>query len=377
MSDELRLRDALPEPRSLSFGSISIYHPGYPDDDAPLLALRGYDSDEGHLWHEVASTACAIICNNRFDGWLSQSKDSEAARFEGELLPSGDYWWHVPNGRSFVACPLSLSTNLTDSPEPYAIITDFRSWRLPSPMPKAWTSTEPATSQEQGYKCQVTCESHATDEAHIVPISETEWYNANKLTGLLSTRFGSLRGTRNDATINNASNLIRLRSDIHHAWDQKEITFVPKTTKNSKSDVVVHCLDRGDVACVYHNLPLRGYVRTELLLARFAWTLFPLAVFNFLTMDRARMLLIPDAQGKMTIRKTSATECRAIANGPTPRSTSPKKRKPMESEAKTADEQDEDTRRGSWHSTDSGFGSLSDPEELTRGRKRYKVNYGW
>lgn len=377
MSDELRLRDPLPEPRTLSFGLISVYHPGYPDDDAPLIALRGYDSDKGHLWHEVARTACAIICNNRFDGWLSQSKDSQAARFEGELLPSGVYWWHVPDGRSFVVSTLSLGADLTDSPDPYAIITEFRSWRFPSSMPETWSSTEPATSQEQGNKCQVTCESHATNEAHIVPVLETEWYNVNKLTGLFSTSFGSLRGTRNDANIDNTSNLIHLRSDIHHAWDQKELTFVPKMTKTSKSGVVIHCLGHGDVAYVYHNLPLRGYIRTELLLARFAWTLFPLAMFNFLTMDRARMLWVSDAQGKMTIQQKSATECHAIANSPTPRSTSPKKRKQMESEAKTTDVEDKDTRRSSWQSTDSGFSSVSDSVDFTRGRKRYKAGYGW
>lgn len=372
MSDTLRVRNPVPQPTNLAYGTIAIYHPGYPDGDAPLLALRGYDTEQGHLWRDVAHTACAIICNNRFDGWLSKFKSSDAERFDDELLPSGKYWWHMPHGESFVVNYVNLSADLTDSSDPYAIITDLRSWRFPETMPQTWITVEPEISEEHGDKCQVTSERHATHEAHIVPVSETDWYNDNQRMTSLSTRFSSLRGTGGDATIDNASNLLRLRTDIHHAWDQKELTFVPKRTITGDIGVVVHCLDSGDVAFLYHNLPLRDHIRTELLLARFAWTLFPLAVYKFLSTNRARMLWIVDAQGNMAVAKKSATECHIIANGPTPRSTSNKKRKATESVTKMPDEQREEIRRGSSQSIDSGFDSSSDSVESFRGRKRFR-----
>lgn len=77
---------------------INIYHPGYENNDAPLLVFPGYDSSQGDLWHDLAHTACAIISNNQFDGYISRSKDPESTRVLEELLAPGNYWWHVPRG---------------------------------------------------------------------------------------------------------------------------------------------------------------------------------------------------------------------------------------------------------------------------------------
>ena len=98
MPHELVLRDCRAKAPIPTPIPIKIYHPGYDDEVVPLIAFPGYDSKEGDLWYDFAHTACAIISNNRFDGWLSTSRDPQLPRFSGELLVPGDYWWHLPGG---------------------------------------------------------------------------------------------------------------------------------------------------------------------------------------------------------------------------------------------------------------------------------------
>ena len=100
MPHELILRDCQvpPSKPALMRRRVDIYHPGYDDEVVPLLSFSGYDSKEGGLWYHFAHTACAIITNNQFDGWLSTSRDQQSPRYSGELLAPGDYWWHLPGG---------------------------------------------------------------------------------------------------------------------------------------------------------------------------------------------------------------------------------------------------------------------------------------
>ena len=72
MAHKLILRDRRTKAPKTTPGprQISIYHPGY-DKDIPLISFQGYDSEEGDLWHNFAHTACAIISNNQYNGWLS------------------------------------------------------------------------------------------------------------------------------------------------------------------------------------------------------------------------------------------------------------------------------------------------------------------
>lgn len=54
-------------------GRIAFLHPGYDDPFNVLLTLRAHDSPEGGIHFGLAHTACAIVANNRWDGWLSTS----------------------------------------------------------------------------------------------------------------------------------------------------------------------------------------------------------------------------------------------------------------------------------------------------------------
>ena len=234
-------------------------------------------------------------------------------------------------------------------------------------------------------------EGHASDGAHIIPSSETEWYNKSGLG--LSYGSDAVEGTALDAGIDNNDNLVQLRSDLHHAWDRKKFTFVPKQTEKDGSKVVLHCWDE-EMATGYHNIPLQGFVRREFLLARFAWTLLPRALSKFLLATKESLMLwIRDDHGKLVPQKRTAEQCSAIAYAPVPRSTSPKERKQNDGGQQVVTTGRNYTGR-SYRSFDSGLEleeedddddqesdddsqSILDPEELTRGRKRLRAGDDW
>ncbi|KAK3071173.1 hypothetical protein LTR53_009112 [Teratosphaeriaceae sp. CCFEE 6253] len=94
---------------------IKLWHPGY-DNPEMLLMLPADDGRQrDHTPYAVFHAAGAIIANNRFDGWLSVSRDG-TTRIEQDtdLLKAGDYFFHVPG----IDCP-------------YPIVPNFRNWRFP------------------------------------------------------------------------------------------------------------------------------------------------------------------------------------------------------------------------------------------------------
>ena len=267
-------------------------------------------------------------------------------------------------------------------------MTNFRSWRFPRSVPKDWQS-QPLRREQAETTCQVTRRYHALNKAHIVPSSETEWFMKNGLGFFYGSKASTTGSTAQNFGIDNENNLILMRSDLHHAWDQRAFTFVPKRTKEG-SNIVVHCLEE-DIVPEYHNVPLQGFVLREVLLARFAWTLLPRALIPFLAATKeTRMVWTRNDHGELLSQRKTAEECLAIANAPLPRSTSPKKRKQNDDEQQVMTTRRNETRR-SYRSFDSGLGSReadeedsSDDsqsvviaEELNRGRKRFRAGDAW
>ena len=194
--------------------------------------------------------------------------------------------------------------------------------------------------------------------------------------------------------IDNDNNLIVLRSDLHYAWDQRDFTFVPKRTKEG-SKIVMHCWEE-DMVPGDHNVPLQGFVRREVLLARFAWNLLPRALIPFLAATKeTRMIWTRNDHGELISQRKTAEQCLVIANASVPRSTSPKKRKQNDDGQQVLTTRRNKTRK-SYRSFDSALGlrdadeeaheeensdddsqSVVDPEELTRGRKRFRAGDAW
>ncbi|KAI9779335.1 MAG: hypothetical protein M1839_007443 [Geoglossum umbratile] len=136
-----------------------------------------------------------------------------------------------------------------------------------------------------------------------------------------------------DRTIDDVNNLMALRADLHFAFDQRVFVFVPKPvappSSNTTTRFVTHILQQtSEIGPLYHNasiLPIRG-VRSEFLLARFAWAIFPL-VIPFLSKGKERVLLMVQ-DGSSVAKSASAEECFTLAGNPASRSrsVSPKKR---------------------------------------------------
>ena len=77
--------------------SIIFRHPGYPRPNI-LLRLSGFDSCSRGLHHETARVACALVADNRFDGYLSLTAQGEYLDLGPEdVLEAHEYFFIVPS----------------------------------------------------------------------------------------------------------------------------------------------------------------------------------------------------------------------------------------------------------------------------------------
>jgi len=104
-------------------GWITIYHPGYESENAPLFSLPVVDSatdgSKRGIHYGTLHTACAIVANNRFDGFLSREKSPSGVPSDigiHDIVEEGRYYFHVPN---------------VEDGEPYEVVSCFENWTLP------------------------------------------------------------------------------------------------------------------------------------------------------------------------------------------------------------------------------------------------------
>lgn len=77
---------------------ILFLHPGYSRERAVLLSLPALDRDNG-IQHQTALYACAIVADNRWDGYFSSDREGrERVPTEDmdESLTADEYYFHVP-----------------------------------------------------------------------------------------------------------------------------------------------------------------------------------------------------------------------------------------------------------------------------------------
>ena len=60
------------------------------------------------------------------------------------------------------------------------------------------------------------------EAAHLVPLQESDWFYKNEMSQYTSG------GNDEQRAINDLSNILLLRSDVHRAFDRKNFVFVPK-----------------------------------------------------------------------------------------------------------------------------------------------------
>lgn len=239
-------------------------------------------------------------------------------------------------------------------------------------MPPTWRAAElklPSrprdTIHARDKSCRITASVLGNEIAHLVPQKEDAWFAANQMTMYAARTEASPANATNDT-----NNALLLRSDLHQAFDNRQLVIVPKW--RAWAIHVLSGLPGEELAVVYHNVPPQALsgLAVEYLFARFAWTV--LGQTTFVRAGVARRLVLVDEDGRSHTSNVSGKDCRdgflpALTRGKSrsqSRSHSPKKR--------TRDDLVEDEWSDPSDSTD---GSMDDFDWDTRGRPRKRIAY--
>lgn len=83
-----------------SVRKIKFLHPGYNSASNILLQFDAYDANSGVHYH-TAHTACAIVANNRWNGYFSidiEGRQRVEPLSPDESLTNDAYYFQVPGG---------------------------------------------------------------------------------------------------------------------------------------------------------------------------------------------------------------------------------------------------------------------------------------
>ncbi|KAH7111789.1 hypothetical protein B0J11DRAFT_598420 [Dendryphion nanum] len=313
---------AVPACLGIPHRQILFRHPGYNEPNNVLFKLFapdvGQDYTSRGLYAEYALQAYGIVAGNRWDGWLSEAKDHDySTRVDStSILHKSRYYFHLP--------PLRSDVDAGRPNLPYPIVPTFREWRFPhDQLPDLWQQMSSTDSDfvapEQSYatsnltlalqarniSCRITGYKEGTQVAHIY------------------TTFGSAN------TLDDLSNALLLRTDLHIAFDKPKFVFVPKPSSDPKKPrYVTHVVEASaELEFLYHNRALHSlYSSAETLFAQFAWSIFPL-VDGFLTCRERRRLLLA-SENAASFDNEGFVPWERCAQFSRKRSQSPKKRKP-------------------------------------------------
>jgi len=102
-----------------------------------------------------------------------------------------------------------------------------------------------------------------------VPQHENEWFRQNSM-----SVYNVDLTLDSDNLLNDLSNLVLLRSDVHAGFDERKFVFYPK----GQTSFVVHILEPSpDLAQLYHNVEVQMpfNCHPNFLYAHLAWAIFP------------------------------------------------------------------------------------------------------
>lgn len=300
---------------------VVVQHPGYSGDNVllSLLAADGNSTDAVVGVHfRTVHTACSIIANNSFHGWLSTSRVADYSPVElsdSAILPSGLYFFHVP-----------LEGGVTT---PYPTVPNFRSWSFPhGQVPAPWREAisksrydSPFTAPPQvivvsrDNTCRITNYMEGKEIAHILPVMEDSWFVQQGM-----DRYTSIDGRSGRDLIFSDGNMTLMRADVHKSWDARRFTIVPQPAGSSPCSPALTILvtsSSQELHGLYHGLRLqeiRG-IPPEYFFARFAWDIFPM-LHDFLQAGRARWLAIYNNEhGTMQKECVTADVCERLSRG--------------------------------------------------------------
>lgn len=332
------------------------------------------------LHHGTVLTICSIIADNAFDrAFLSYDREGRRKIQDtwhyDSILPPGEYWLQVPplqtNGpnsrreqdgitRTHAGGVAAPAEETKQPKQPYPIIPCFAEWRFPhGKLPSSWSKSHqpPPAPQDRSHSrsmaarlgalqtvassCMISGHRAGIEIAHIVHSKLGAWFTENEMSQY------NTPSPLQTARIDQPSNKVRMRADLHALWDSAYLTIVPKpvfveapaflpptsqippspqpasTSQSSEPStaapapapskqyaLAVHVLatpaSQLEIIPLYHNLALRFqepgnefsrqyFDSREFFFARFAWSIFPL-LQSFL--DKQRWIAVRRKQGQ-------------------------------------------------------------------------------
>jgi hypothetical protein len=205
----------------------------------------------------------------------------------------------------------------------YPIVPSFQDWRFPHDrfnIPDFWPPAAAATATSPlSIPCGISNTNYAVDEAHLLPQRESTWFQDNHM-----SRYGA--GSLPD--MNNRANILPLRKDIYHCFDNRWFVIIPKmtnivpgsTTPSIQYITNIISQDAAELWPAYHNT-LVGSLHTKspaYLFARFAWAiLFRVTLFVISGYPRQVVRIHRDAKGKIEYKaeKCSGTMLSSMYGG--------------------------------------------------------------
>ncbi|KAK7422449.1 hypothetical protein QQZ08_009501 [Neonectria magnoliae] len=361
--------DPIDEPRLFSGGrdysevpSVRFFHPGYADaggipDFDVLISLEAFDDGGTGIHYDTAHTACAILANNRWDGYFSDDRHGRLrAQPPDGMLRKEQYYFCLPSS--------------DPSTDRYPVISRFRDWRFPhGDLPPIWKKLKAELRAKgpgdkgKGVNCLLSNCGDAVESAHLVPSTQSHWWTINLMKRMFDERHftfvpktvvprhqGSVTSPSHNEAGHRDQDLSsqgdsKLREDNQGRSQADSRLPIRLTTGNESHNaeneleansvyVVGHVFNStpsGDLPRLWHNRPLcspPSPASVEYLFARFAYTVFSPSVFKyFLDSNKARRLLVWDQEKlKHEIEDADPERCRSIWNASRSRSESPKKR---------------------------------------------------
>lgn len=242
---------------------------------------------------------------------------------------------------------------VSQAPYRWPVVTCFQEFEFPESLPETWSrillpESPINTGSQSAYSSltrarDITCRisNHATgvQVAHICPEHERDWFMSNSM-----PQYNSNTSLDPQNLLNDPSNLILLRSDLHTAFDDRKFVIYPKD--GNADSFVVHMLEpTSDIGPLYHNSrthPIHA-CRIQFLYARFAWSIFP-AISGFLSNPAVSkaIIAVKNEGGRRRRVVEEALDAETLrARAAQSRSRSPKKRQraPGLSEAAEGDEE--------------------------------------
>ncbi|KAI8956495.1 hypothetical protein F5Y11DRAFT_342834 [Daldinia sp. FL1419] len=267
---------------------VRVYHPYYTEKDCYDCLLEFVTTDGGAQYIMVYYASC-ILANNamhpdegrdpakKTSPFLSKSPEvKDRYRIPpNDLLPSGDYFFIIPDERGRL--PRGIH---------WAIVPTFDDWSPPKRTPKPWRDVEIPFDPKVGMAenelrikpCYLSNCLSGVDLAYIIPKQETAWAKRSHI-------FYSVIGSHAQV-LEDWRNKIPLRKDLHFIWDHGFLNLVPKSivggpNKDYKLCIHVNRLT-GNTGEGFQNIhkyqntiidKLCG-VPARYLFIRFAWSIF-------------------------------------------------------------------------------------------------------